>query len=59
MRAAGAIEQDVAVGERAVVIVGLGRGADALVDLDRWERFEAANPRTFIQTYLFYVRSPG
>ena len=34
-------------------------GADALVDLDRWERFEAANPRTFIQTYLFYVRSPG
>ena len=28
-------------------------GSDALVDLDRWERFEAANPRTFIQTYLF------
>ncbi len=34
-------------------------GPDALVDLDRWERFEAANPRTFYQTYLFYVRSPG
>ena len=34
-------------------------GSDALVDLDRWERFEAANPRTFIQTYLFWVRSPG
>jgi len=31
----------------------------ALVDLDCWERFEAANPRTFIQTYLFYVQSPG
>jgi SAM-dependent methyltransferase len=34
-------------------------GADALVDLDRWERFEAANPRTFVQTYLFWVGSPG
>jgi SAM-dependent methyltransferase/tetratricopeptide (TPR) repeat protein len=34
-------------------------GSDALVDLDRWERFEAANPRTFIQTYLFWVRSPS
>jgi SAM-dependent methyltransferase/tetratricopeptide (TPR) repeat protein len=33
-------------------------GSDALLDLDRWERFEATNPRTFIQTYLFYVRSP-
>jgi len=33
-------------------------GSDALVDLDLWERFEAANPRTFIQTYLFWVRSP-
>ena len=32
--------------------------AAALVDLDGWERFEAANPRTFIQTYLFYVQSP-
>jgi len=32
---------------------------DALIDLDCWERFEAANPRTFIQTYLFYVQSPG
>lgn len=31
---------------------------DALVDLDCWERFEAANPRAFIQTYLFYVQSP-
>jgi SAM-dependent methyltransferase len=30
----------------------------ALVDLDCWERFEAANPRAFIQTYLFYVQSP-
>src|SRR5205814_3190210 len=29
MRAAGAIEQDMAVARRAVVIVGLGRGADA------------------------------
>ena len=29
------------------------------VDLDCWERFEAANPRAFIQTYLFYVQSPG
>ena len=34
-------------------------GPNALVDLDRWERFEAANPLTFIQTYLFWVRSPG
>jgi hypothetical protein len=34
-------------------------GSDALVDLDLWERFEAANPRTFINTYLFEVRSPG
>jgi SAM-dependent methyltransferase len=34
-------------------------GDDALVDLDRWERFEAANPRTFINTYLFELRSPG
>jgi SAM-dependent methyltransferase/tetratricopeptide (TPR) repeat protein len=32
---------------------------EALVDLDCWERFEAANPRTFLQTYLFYVQSPG
>jgi len=31
----------------------------ALVDLDCWERFEAANPRAFIQTYLFYVQSPA
>jgi len=30
----------------------------ALIDLDCWERFEAANPRAFIQTYLFYVQSP-
>jgi len=30
----------------------------ALVDLDGWERFEVANPRAFIQTYLFYVQSP-
>jgi SAM-dependent methyltransferase len=30
----------------------------ALVDLDCWERFEAVNPRAFIQTYLFYVQSP-
>jgi SAM-dependent methyltransferase len=29
----------------------------ALVDLDCWDRFEAANPRAFIQTYLFYVQS--
>jgi SAM-dependent methyltransferase len=34
-------------------------GPDALVDLDCWERFEAENPRTFIQTYLFYVQSPA
>jgi SAM-dependent methyltransferase len=34
-------------------------GPEALVDLDCWERFEAANPRTFLQTYLFYVQSPG
>ena len=32
---------------------------NALVDLDCWERFEAANPRAFIQTYLFYVQSPA
>jgi SAM-dependent methyltransferase len=32
---------------------------NALADLDCWERFEAANPRAFIQTYLFYVQSPG
>ncbi len=31
----------------------------ALVDLDCWERFEVANPRAFIQTYLFYVQSPA
>jgi len=31
----------------------------ALVDLDCWELFEAANPRAFIQTYLFYVQSPA
>jgi len=31
----------------------------ALVDLDCWERFETANPRAFIQTYLFYVQSPA
>ena len=31
----------------------------ALVDLDCWERFETANPRAFIQTYLFYVQSSG
>jgi SAM-dependent methyltransferase/tetratricopeptide (TPR) repeat protein len=29
----------------------------ALVDLDCWERFEAANPRAFIQSYLFSVQS--
>src|SRR5262245_18352726 len=29
----------------------------ALVDLDCWGRFEADNPRAFIQTYLFYVQS--
>jgi hypothetical protein len=34
-------------------------GTDALVDLDRWERFEAANPQTFIFMYLFDVQSPG
>jgi SAM-dependent methyltransferase len=33
--------------------------SESLADLACWERFEAANPRTFIQTYLFYVRSPG
>src|SRR5262245_14224185 len=32
---------------------------NAGVDLDCWERFEAANPRAFIQTYLFYVQSPA
>jgi len=31
----------------------------ALVDLDCWDRYEAANPRAFIQTYLFYVQSPA
>ena len=31
-------------------------GPNSLVDLDLWERFEAANPQTFIQTYLFFVR---
>jgi SAM-dependent methyltransferase/tetratricopeptide (TPR) repeat protein len=34
-------------------------GTDALVDLDRWERFEAANPQTFGTMYLFDVQSPG
>jgi SAM-dependent methyltransferase len=34
-------------------------GADALRDLDLWERFEAAHPRTFIQTYLFEVQPKG
>jgi SAM-dependent methyltransferase len=34
-------------------------GPEALVDLDLWERFEAANPKTFIQTYQFEVRSPA
>jgi SAM-dependent methyltransferase len=34
-------------------------GSGALVDLDLWERFEVANPRTFYQTYLFHIRSPG
>jgi len=31
-------------------------GPNALVDLDLWERFEMANPQTFLQTYLFFVR---
>jgi hypothetical protein len=31
-------------------------GPNALVDLDLWERFEKANPQTFLQTYLFFVR---
>ncbi|MGH6771323.1 MAG: methyltransferase domain-containing protein [Xanthobacteraceae bacterium] len=31
--------------------------ASALTDLDCWETFEAANPQTFINMYVFYVRA--
>ena len=31
-------------------------GADALTDLDCWNAFEAANPQTFRQMYIFSVR---
>jgi hypothetical protein len=30
---------------------------DALADLDRWQAFEAANPRTFIEMYVLHARS--
>jgi SAM-dependent methyltransferase len=29
---------------------------DALADLDRWQAFEAANPRTFIEMYVLHAR---
>jgi SAM-dependent methyltransferase/tetratricopeptide (TPR) repeat protein len=32
-------------------------GDDALADLDRWQAFEAANPRTFIEMYVLHARS--
>lgn len=31
-------------------------GSDALVDLDKWDAFEADNPQTFRNMYLFTVR---
>jgi SAM-dependent methyltransferase len=34
-------------------------GPDALLDLDRWERFEEANPQAFLGMYIFNVRSSG
>ena len=30
-------------------------GADALTDLDAWEAFEAANPQTFLNMYVFSI----
>lgn len=32
-------------------------GDDALADLDRWQAYEAANPRTFIEMYVLHARS--
>jgi len=33
--------------------------ADALTDLDEWEASEAANPRTFLNMYLFSICKKG
>jgi hypothetical protein len=33
--------------------------ADALTDLDEWEACEAANPRTFLNMYLFSICKKG
>ena len=38
-------------------VADVALGSAALVDLNQWERFEAANPRAFITSYLFYVQS--
>ncbi len=32
-------------------------GDDALADLDQWQAYEAANPRTFIEMYVLHARS--
>ena len=32
-------------------------GEDALMDLDRWDAFEAENPQTFRHMYQFMVRN--
>ena len=34
-------------------------GADSLTDLDAWEAFEATNPQTFLNMYVFSMRTKG
>ena len=34
-------------------------GEESLVDLDKWDLFEAAHPETFIGMYVFYARKRG
>ena len=34
-------------------------GEESLIDLDKWDLFEATHPETFIGMYVFYAAKAG